>query len=96
MWTQPDTGRFDDPDSLALIQPGINSPTGQYKTLPHDIDDIVRRIFSEPSEVLSHPQALLGLSHHAQQLVLVGGACKKNGNTGKKVRPPRWYLGVSH
>ena len=33
---------------------------------------------------------------NAWRLVLVGGACKKNGDTGKKVRPPKWYLGVSH
>ena len=32
----------------------------------------------------------------ARQLVLVGGACQKNGDTGTKVRPPKWYLGVSH
>ena len=29
-------------------------------------------------------------------LELALGACKKNGDTGKKVRPPKWYLGVSH
>ena len=30
------------------------------------------------------------------RLVLVGGACKRNGDTGKKVRLPKWNLGVSH
>ena len=60
------------------------------------IGEIMRRsVLGERRDI---PQTGDGLTvwNYAWQLVLVGGACKKNGNTGKKVRPPKWYFGVSH